>query len=408
MTSTPALPDERMTGLERATNDDLITQMLPVLGRSLDIGFNVFDVMHHGTHEKQLSNVFRWFFEIGGTHNFNALGQQLFIEQIFQHSDLPHDFAPGTFTVRQEVNTSEPGEAEDIADLVLENDTAVIVVENYETSDGHGHSYDRYLRFSQRGQKKGIVVLLCVEEHRSHQTQGWEHAPVVTYEQYLDRLMQELDNRPKYALQNPEQHAFISQMHRKYARGKGRMSDREVLDFVTAMCATGEAKRYQTKNRDLAAERFASDIAQQARERFEEGREVLLRVRRLLRAYGDEVLRVQVNTTLGAEVIGGVSSRYVGIYHWTINFEPSDKYKSLGNPIFQIKFGPSAWFANVEPGYFKGRVDPELADYSYLFLTNGRSREIWQSPVSLHEIIDGLASNDERLHDEIIPVFQTS
>ena len=37
---------------------DLVTELLPILGRSLDVGFNVFDVMHHGTHEKQISNVF--------------------------------------------------------------------------------------------------------------------------------------------------------------------------------------------------------------------------------------------------------------------------------------------------------------------------------------------------------------
>lgn len=38
---------------------DLVTALLPVLHRSLDARFNVFDVMHHGTHEKQISNVFR-------------------------------------------------------------------------------------------------------------------------------------------------------------------------------------------------------------------------------------------------------------------------------------------------------------------------------------------------------------
>jgi hypothetical protein len=40
-------------------SDDLVTDLLPVLGRPLDRGFNVLDVMHHGSHEKQISNVFR-------------------------------------------------------------------------------------------------------------------------------------------------------------------------------------------------------------------------------------------------------------------------------------------------------------------------------------------------------------
>ena len=41
-------------------NQDLVTTLLPIVGRSLELGFNVFEVMHHGLHEKQLSNVFRW------------------------------------------------------------------------------------------------------------------------------------------------------------------------------------------------------------------------------------------------------------------------------------------------------------------------------------------------------------
>jgi len=48
--------------------EDLVTQLLPTLARSLDASFNVFDVMHHGTHEKQVSNVFRWLLDAEGTH----------------------------------------------------------------------------------------------------------------------------------------------------------------------------------------------------------------------------------------------------------------------------------------------------------------------------------------------------
>ncbi|GAA4707079.1 hypothetical protein GCM10025781_27130 [Kocuria gwangalliensis] len=35
-----------------------VTALVPMLSRSLAEEFNVFRVMHHGTHEKQLSNVF--------------------------------------------------------------------------------------------------------------------------------------------------------------------------------------------------------------------------------------------------------------------------------------------------------------------------------------------------------------
>lgn len=389
------------------SHDDLITRLLPLLGRSLDIGFNVFDVMHHGTHEKQVSNVFRWLLEVGGTHNFEALGQELFMEQVFMNRHLQQEPPQGPFSVRQEVNTSEATEPEDIADLVLENDIAVIVVENYETSDGHGHSYDRYLKFSQRGGKQGVVVLLCLEENQSLQTQGWELASVVTYERFLDRLMHELNSSPTYAAQNPEQYAFIIQMHRKYASRKRRMSDQEVLDFVTAMCATGEAKRYQERDRDVAAERFANDVAQQARERFGEGRDAMQRVKTLLRSYAELVLRSQLNATLATEFVGKVTTRYSGIYQWTIDLEAAIPMDSSEIDRIQIKFGPSAWFANEEDDYWKHKVDPETADYSCLFLTNPLTREVRQSRVSLHEVIDGLAPHDTRLHDEIVALLNT-
>jgi hypothetical protein len=384
-------------------SNDLITRLLPVLGRSLDGDFNVFDVMHHGTHEKQLSNVFRWLFEIGGTHNFEALGQQLFVDLVNLSRSDELALPVGPYTVRQEVNTAEVG---DIADIVLESDSARIVVENYGTSDGHGHGYDRYLTFSRRDGKLGVVVLLCAEVDSSRQTDGWEKAPVVTYERLLDRLLAELGQDSRYAKRNQAQYAFISQMHRKFANGKGRMSDQEVLDFVTAMCATGEAKRYQERDRDVAAERFASDLAQQARERFGEGREVLQNVKTRLRSYGSTILRQQLNATMGAGCVEKVTARYSGIYQWSINFESTEANESFGKALYQIKFGPSAWFANEQDNFWKVKVNPEAADYSHLFLTRVSNHEIRQSAVSLHEVLEGLSPDDTRLHDEIIALLR--
>lgn len=391
-------------------DNGLITRLLPVLGRSLEVGFNVFDVMHHGTHEKQLSNIFRWIFEIGGTHSFEALGQQLFVELINEEQvRLGRRSAPlpvGPYTVRQEVNTATIGDAGDIADIVLESDSDVIVVENYGTSDGHGHGYDRYLAFGQREGKTGTVVLLCGEEDSTLQIDGWEQAPVVTYERLLDRLVARLDQDSGYAKRHEEQYAFISQMHRKFASGKGRMSDKELLDFVTAMCATGEAKRYQERDRDVAAERFASDLAQQAREQFGEGREVLQRVKARLRSYGTTVLSQQLNTTLGSEFVEKVTAGFSGIYQWTINFETAETHDSFGEGRLQIKFGPSAWYANEQDSNWKMKVAPGNADYSRLFLTRASNHEICQSTVSLDEVLEGLASDDTRLHDEIIALLR--
>lgn len=385
--------------------EDLTTKLLPVLGQTLDVGFNVFDVMHHGTHEKQLSNVFRWLLEIGGTHNFESLGQRLFIQQISLGRGPSPALPSGPYTVRQEVNTSGSGEGGDIADLVLENDAAVIVVENYETSDGHGHSYKGYQKFGKQGGKTGIVVILCAEEDNALQRQGWEQAPVVTYERFLNQLVVELDRDSVYAKRNPEQYAFIKQMHRKYASRKGRMSDKSVLDFVGVMCATGEAGRYQEKDHDVAAEKFASDLAQQARERFGEGREVLRRVKGRLRTHCERHLAKQMNATLGYEFIHAVTASYRGIYQWTINFETTVGHDSFDNISFQIKFGPSAWFANERDNHWKIKVPTEAADYSHLFLTSSGNNEVRQSAVALHEILEGLAPDDRRLHDEIIALL---
>ena len=53
-------------------NDQLVTMLLAALARRTAPSFNVFDVMHHGTHEKQLSNVFAWLLDDGGTHGVSG------------------------------------------------------------------------------------------------------------------------------------------------------------------------------------------------------------------------------------------------------------------------------------------------------------------------------------------------
>lgn len=391
---------------------DLLTRLLPVLSRSLDVGFNVFDVMRHGTHEKQLSNVFRWIFEIGGTHNFEALGQQLLVELLNEELNKNgldgYPLPDGPYTVRQEVNTATIGDAGDIADIVLESDSTVIVIENYGTSDGHGHGYHRYLKFGQREGKAATVVLLCGEEDRALQIDGWEHAPVVTYERLLDRLITKLNQDSKYVRNNEEQYAFINQMHRKFVREKGPMNDKGVLDFVTAMCRTGEAKRYQEKKNDVAAERFASDVAQQAREQFDEGREVLDRLKARLLSFGKTVLTQQLNAALGVEFIEKFTASNSGIYQWTITLETSKSHDPKGDGPLKIKFGPSAWFANEPDENWKLKVAPGEADYSHLFITKASTLEIRQSAVSLEEILEGLAPDDTRLRDEFIDLLKTT
>jgi PD-(D/E)XK nuclease superfamily len=66
---------------------DLATALLPVLHRSLEARFNVFDVMHHGTHEKQISNVFRWLLETEGNHHLGDMFLRIFIDEVNQGLD---------------------------------------------------------------------------------------------------------------------------------------------------------------------------------------------------------------------------------------------------------------------------------------------------------------------------------
>lgn len=386
--------------------EDLVTSLLAVLQSPTDQGFNVFNVMHHGTHEKQISNVFRWLLEPEGTHHLGDMFLRIFIDEINESLAGGAAFAPAPFLVLQEVNTAETGGVQDIADLVLSNDEATIVVENYFTSDGHGHSYDGYLRYSRRGGRQGAVVLLCGDRDSSVQTDGWEDAPVLTYGRLIDRLHTALEGDKQYRRQHPEAYAFIGQMHRKFVKGRGRVEDHQLLGFVTAMCTTGEARRYGERLHSSAAENFANDVAEQARERFEEGRELLQRVKGRMRNFSAEVLSKQLNATLGDGAVGKVSATYAGIYQWTINFDFPDNLATFGEAGLALKFGPSAWWANEHDPRWTRTVDPGVADYSHLFVTLAKTTQVQQSDVTLREVLDGLAPTDRRLHDEIVQMIR--
>lgn len=382
--------------------DELITELLPILGRSLDVGFNVFDVMHHGTHEKQLSNVFGWLLDVGGTHNLGDQFLRIFVDETNRtrpgHTPLPFE----GLRVQQEVNTaSDTGEV-DIADLVLENNTARLVIENYFTSDGHGHSYATYLQYSRQGGRRGAVVLLCRDEDRNRLSQGWEDSHILTYRALIARLYAVVCDDVLYQQQNPDAYSFIHQMHRKFVRERSLVEDRDVLKFVTALSHTGEAARYGFLRQEKVAEQFASDIAVQARQRFVEGRELLQRLKALLRAFSEGPLKEQLNATLDLAQVHKVSMTYAGIYQWTINLEMDGLPSAADQPLIQLKFGPTAWFANVQDEYWKYRVEPEYVDYSKVFIARTDTRTLRQSSVSLQEILDGLESSDSRLHDEII------
>lgn len=386
-------------------SDDFVTGFLPVLGRSLELGFNIFDVMHHGLHEKQISNVFKWLLDPEQTHNLGDRFLRIFIDELnwvsLGSEPLPH----GSYLVRQEVNIAVGGAGADIADLVLESEDAVVVIENYFTSDGHGHSYSGYLAFAVRDGKRGVVALLCRDEDVSLQTLGWEDAAVLTYGKLAERLLENVGGDKAYQRKNPDAYAFIEQFHRKFVRGRDRMSDQDVLNFVVAMCDTGEVRRYQEQPQEVAAERFADDLAVQARERFGEGRDLLQRVKGRLSAFSEGPLRRQLNATQGEGFVRGVDARLAGIYQWTVNIAVKEESNDLGQSRLQLKFGPSAWFANERDPSWTRTVDSSQADYSRLFLTWPGVKEVRQSTLSIHDVLDGLEPADPRLHDEIVELL---
>lgn len=381
-------------------DDDLVTRLLPSLGRSRERGFNVFDVMHHGTHEKQLSNVFRWLLDADASHGLGERFARIFTDEVNRALAPQPPLPRSGWWVRQEVNVSPAADTADIADLVLEHREAVIVVENYFVSDGHGHDYDRYDAYSRRDGRQGAVVLLCRQEDRARQTQGWENAAVVTYRVLLDRLLGELRADADYPRRHPDAFAFLEQMHRRFVDARGTAADHDALEFVVAMCDTGESDRYRQSRQDVAAEQFAADLAEAAAKRYREGRELLQRLKGRLRSYCAEVLASQLDATFGPGAVHAVHARYAGIFQWTVNLDLDADRNPGGHSRMQLKFGPSARAANEPDSEWTHRVDD--ADYSRLLLTLPERRSLHPSAVALAEVLDGLAPDDRRLHDEIV------
>ena len=235
---------------------------------------------------------------------------------------------------------------------------------------------------------------------------GWENAAVLTYGKLAERLLEHVGGDRAYQRKYPDAYAFIEQLHRRFVRGKGRVGDQEVLNFVVAMCDTGEVRRYQEQPQGVAAERFADDLAVQARERFGEGRDLLQRVKGRLSAFSDGPLRRQLNATWGEGFVRRIDARFAGIYQWTINIDVEEEANDLGQSRLQLKFGPSAWFANERDPNWTRTVEPGQADYSRLFLTRAGVKEVRQSTVSIQDVLDGLEPADLRLHDEITALLR--
>lgn len=377
-----------------------MTRLLPVLVHREEERFNVFDVMRHGTHEKQLSNVFAWLLDADGTHRLGDAFQGIFIDAANRGLPSGEPIPKGGYSVRQEVNTSATADGMDIADLVLEDHETTIVVENYYTSDGHGHSYSGYLDFGAREGKRSVVVMLCETENRSALADGWQQAAVVVYADVLAALGRRIERDDEYRRSYPDLCTFFDHMQRRFVKGR-RVNDDNLVDFIDVLCATGEAGRFGWQNREDAAIGLGDRLRDEAITRFRDSRDMLARIKARLRDYSKATLMHQINSALGEEFLNEASATYQGRFEWTVNLRGSGEN---GNHRVQLKFGPTAWFANEKDEHWEKTVPVIDADYSRLFITWGR--EIRQSDISLRDVLDGLGADDFRLRDEILDLVR--
>lgn len=381
----------------------LVTSLVPMLSRSLAERFNVFRVMHHGTHEKQISNVFAWLLRADGTHGFGDTFQQMFVEQVNRTLPVQAQLPATGYIITQEVDTSgREALGKDIADIVLSCPLATIVVENFESSDGHGHGYNQYLKHGTTGGKQSVVVLLCGRHEAHLQNDGWEEAVVLTYADLLAPLKALVAENKSWRRAHPQQHFFICQLLDHFMEDTGNMSEEEKIEFIKVMCETGESARYAQRPHEAMARQFAELLAQHAQRQFEEGRAMLGCVKNTLKRFSAKILADQVNTDLGAKDITSVDARYVCQWEWCVTLRRAES-----KPEIFFEFGPTAVVEN-------GRVAAPLAhpDYSKVFVTR-RTRGsamgidlLIQTDVGMGEVLAGLSPEDVRLRDGVLAAIR--
>lgn len=381
-----------------------VTALVPMLSRSLAEEFNVFRVMHHGTHEKQLSNVFAWLLAADATHGLGDAFQRIFLERI--NAKRPADKLPSIgYRVAQEVDTRGDEEAAggqvgmDIADIVLSRQDAAVVIENYGTSDGHGHDYHRYLAHAVGPGRAAAVVLLCHRRETHRQQDGWDQAVVVTYAEVLGDLQAHVARDPSWCRRHRKQHFFIQQMIDHFVEGPAAVNPDDQISFIKAMCETGESARYGYRSQDRATQEFADLVAEHARRQFEDSRKTLAAVKAGLQGFARATLTEQVNEKVERGQVQKVEANLKGIWQWCVALHRGD-----AQPTILLMFGPTAVVENERA--------PELGsdpDYSRVFVTLKAAgqqglKRIVPTDVSLGEVINGLSQDDDRLRDAVLAV----
>ena len=246
-------------------------------------------------------------------------------------------------------------------------------------------------------------MLLCEHEIRSALTDGWEQAPVVLYSTLAEELIATVRQHKTYRDENVEQYHFIENMHRHFTNRMAVSMNRDgLVAFVDALCRGGEADVFGQQHSEVAARQLGDRLREEAIQRFGESRELLGRAKQILSSYCRATLRDQVNDAMGAEVLGEVYGRRAGLSLWGVSFRslPADQAAHGRDFVVHLELGPTAWAA-INRGRWKaaGIADP---DYTRIFILAEGSDKAVQSEVSLNDLIEGLATDDYRLRDEII------
>lgn len=304
--------------------------------------------------------------------------------------------------VRQEVDTSNADETKDIADIVLDGRDATVVVENFATSDGHGHGYDRYLAYGAAGGRRSVVVLLCIRRESHRQVMGWENAVVVTYAELITDLREHVDRDPKWRRLHTRQTFFIDELARHFVEAPMDIDSQDRIAFIDAMCRTGEGVRFSYRPIDVAAEDFADLVARHARRQFEDARSLLRRVKGDLENYARAVLMDQVNAAAPHARIERVAANFKGKWEWSVAFKRAESPQTL-----YLDFGPTAAKHVQDQPHLIGRPD-----FSRIFVSRKDVRQgvlsgvdrLLQTDVTLDEVIAGLEASDTRLRDAIVSI----
>ena len=379
---------------------DFFNAILPTLRSPSARTFNLFDVLHHGTHEKQLSNLFAWLLTPTASHDLGTRFVGWFLDdvnaQLIAKGRVP--VSEKRFTVDQEQNTRSTILGGDIADIVMRGQDTALVVENFYISDGHGHDYAGYQSYGE-GLTGGraIVVMLCEIEDRTRLLDGWDNAPVVLYRTLIRRLSDYLDADPNYADAHPEQSAFFRQIKAHFLKGMN-LDQSIALDFIKVMCQLGEAKRYGNRNADKA---FGDSIREEAERRFVEGQSVLNTVKWTVQKYLI-THSPEINTAMGSAIFDGTDISLAGIYQWDVSL------KSQGQRCAHVMFGPSAWAENERDDYKAWDTKVSDPDYSRLFIGYSRTRVLRQSSVTMDDVLAFGFMENHRLMDEIVEAVRSA